>query len=253
MIVRIDDIGASTKKYNQHGKKLFRLGKFPIFYFPLSNFLFFKKLWPFRGWANYDEITAEEWKKFLKIFEENGIVPIIAITACWVDRKNSLTPFPEKFPEEARILKKARKENKIRIANHGLTHCIPGKHMPLLFKSNRQYHREFLPYLDQKIHTEHILKSQKILEDFFEIPIELFVPPGNMWSKKTYLTLKKTNIKKVVSGQYMLDSNEKMEGIEFVCDHKFFNLHDRELKLFGSKWLERKIKFYSEKNNHETY
>lgn len=241
MIVKIDDIGASTKKYNQHGKKLFKFKNFPIFYFPFSNIGFFKRIWPFKEWAPYEELTAEEWKEFLDIFKKTGIKPTIAITACWVDEKSNLIPFPEKFPDEAAILKNAFNNNEITIANHGLTHCIVGKHLPNFFTSVRKYHREFWPYLDAKIHEEHILKSQKILEDFFEKPIEAFVPPGHVWSKKTYGAMKNTSIKKIISNRYMLDSDKPMEKIEFINDNDYFNFHDRELKLFGTTWLLSKI------------
>ncbi len=96
--------------------------------------------------------------------------------------------------------------------------------------------------MKQEIHQEHILKSQEILENFFERPIEIFVPAGSVWSFKTYEVLKKTNIKKVIANQYMLDSKEKMGEIEFQNSQKgFFNFHDRDLKLFGKKWLIEKI------------
>jgi len=230
MIFRIDDIGASTKKFEQYSK------------IKLGNFWFLKRIWPFKDMGPYQELTAAEWEIFLNIFSKNNIKPIISITASWVEKDSSLTPFPKKFPSEAAILKKALKENKITIANHGLTHCVVGKHLPLFNASNRYFHREFWPDLSQELHTAHIQKSQTILENFFESPITIFVPPGNVWSIKTYLALKNTNIKKIISGKYMLDSEEKMSGIEFIDDRKgFVSFHDRELKLFGTKWLERKI------------
>lgn len=242
---RIDDIGASTKWYEQYGKKVFKYNNKPFFYFPLADWWFFKLIWPFKKWAKYDELTVEEWKNFLEIFKKNNIKPIISITASWVDEKNNLVPFPEKFPEEASILKNAFKNDEIEIANHGLTHCVVGKHLPKFFSGNRKYHREFWDYLSESIHKEHIQKSQEILENYFEKSITIFVPPGNIWSKKTYEALKNTNIKKIICNRYMLDSDEKMEGIEFVDDKKgFFNFHDRELKLYGVKWLEEKIKYF---------
>lgn len=242
MIFRIDDIGASAKHFEQHGQKWFKIFGKKIIYFPFANFWFFKRVWPFKRWAKYDELIAEEWMVFLDIFDKNNIVPIIAITATWVDENSNLIPFPEKFPEEARILKTAFLSGKIVVANHGLTHCVVGKHMPRFFSSNRKFHREFLPELNQSLHTEHILKSQEILEKFFEKPIEILVPPGNMWSHKTYSALSGTNIKKVMCNTYMLDSKESMQGIEFIKDNEnVFAFHDRELKLYGKEWLINKI------------
>lgn len=238
MQLRIDDIGASTKYYNQHGKKVFKFREIPFFYFPLANFWFFKRIWPFRKWAKYDELNVSEWKIFLEIFKQNKIQPIISITACWVDKNSDLIPFPLKFPKQANILKRAFLNNDIIIANHGLTHCVVGEHLPKLYSSNRKFHREFWPYLDQAIHTEHISKSQEILETFFNKQINIFVPPGNVWSIKTYQALKKTNINQVISNRYMLDSKEKILYIRFINDSAdFINIHDRELKLKGKKWL----------------
>lgn len=244
-IFRIDDIGASTKHFNQHGNTVLRCMGFPFFYFPLANFWFFKTLWPFAGWAKYDELTVKEWELFLKSFKLNKIKPIVAVTATWVDEKSQLIPFPEKFPKEASFLKKAFHDGDIVIANHGLTHCVVGKHLPKLFGSNRQYQREFWPYLPAKLHRDHILKSQEILETYFQKPINILVPPGNVWSLKTYKAMVGTNLKKVICNKYMLDSNEKMKQIKFIKDDNgFFNFHDRELKLYGINWLNKQIENY---------
>lgn len=242
---RIDDIGASSKQYNQHGKKTFSWKGIPFFYFPLANFWFFKKIKPFKKWGVYEELGAGEWQNILAVFKEKNIIPIIAITAAWADDHNILIPFPEKFPQQAALLKEAFLQNEIIVANHGLTHCVIGKHLPLLFKSNRKFHREFWPYLNDKVHEEHILKSQDILEKYFEKPIEIFAPPGNVWSKKTYQAIKNTNIRKVISKRYMLDCSKPMDGIEFINDKNYFNFHDRELKLHGKEWLKKKINLYS--------
>ncbi len=242
MQYRIDDIGASTKHFEQHGKKLFTYRGIPYFYFPFANIGFFKRIWPFRRWGKYDELTAREWRTFLTIFKEKKIIPIIAITAAWVDERGELTPYPEKFPEAAQVLKQAAKQGEIIIANHGLTHCVVGKHRPLFWHSNRQWHREFLESIPFDQQRDHIIRAQSILESFFEQPIEIFVPPGNQWCRATYLALAGTHIKKVISLRYMNDSTESMRGIEFIDDrHGFFNFHDRELKLYGVNWLLKKI------------
>lgn len=240
---RIDDIGASTKHYNQHGRKWLKFRGKRVFYLPWANFWFFKRISPFRGWAKYEEITKNQWIEFLKVFKDNGIVPIIAVTACWVEKDGSMTSFPVKFPEQAELLKSAYLNGEIIIANHGLTHCIVGKHLPKFWGSNRSYHREFRPEMPFKWHKDHIEQSQAILESFFEKPIEILVPPGNLWSVKTYEALLGTNIKKIICNSYMCDSLDKMKGIEFIKDDKeFFNFHDRELVLYGIKWLQDRIK-----------
>src|SRR3989338_8219814 len=237
---RIDDIGACTKHFNQYGQKVFRFHGIPYFFFPFANLGFFKRLPPFGRWAVYDELTVGEWKESLAIFKEHGIVPIVAITATWVEKDNTFTPFPQKFPEEARVLKEAAKNNQISIANHGLTHCVVGSHLPKLWGSNRRYHREFWDWIPEETHREHIIKSQEILENFFERPIEILVPPGNVWSIKTYRAMKGTHLKKVLCNRYMIDSTEPVTDIDFIDDRKgYFNFHDRELKLYGKEWLRK--------------
>lgn len=242
-IFRIDDIGSSTKHFNQHGKKWFNIFGKKIIYFPFANFWFLKTFEPFRGWAKYEELTVGEWKEILNIFEENKIVPIIAITATWVDEKSNLIPYPEKFPEESKFLKEAYLNGKIIIANHGLTHCVLGKQNPRFWSSNRKYWREFYSDFDESLHKDHILRSQKILEDFFEKPIEIFVPPGNVWSLKTYDAILQTNIKQVMASRPPMDGAIPKGTIIFHQDDGgVFAFHDRELKLYGNSWLEEKIK-----------
>lgn len=247
--IRIDDIGASTKHFNQYGKKTFRFRGFPYFYFPFANLGFFKRIPPFRGWAVYDELTAGEWQDFFVLFREFGVKPIIAITATWVEKDGTLTPFPEKFPEEAAALKQAAKEGLVTIASHGLTHCVVGKHLPQFAAPNRQFHREFWDWVPADVQREHILRSQEILETYFEMPIEILVPPGNVWCKSTYEALKGTNIKTVLCNRYMRDSTEPMEGITFIDDRQgYWNIHDRELKRYGKKWLLKQLQSYANRN-----
>jgi len=231
MNFRIDDIGASTKNF---AARYGVLGSYFLSLFKTKNNLM--KL-------PYQELIIEEWGRFFSIFQKYNIVPIVAVTASWVDEKNNLIPFPEKFPEESDFLKRMSISGRVVIANHGLTHCVVEKHLPGMLSNNRRYQREFWPYLDQSAHNDHIQQSQEILENFFEKPITIFVPPGNVWSFKTYQALKNTNIRKVISLNYMLDSGEAMDGIEFVDDKKdFFVCHDRELKILGESWLKEKVK-----------
>lgn len=241
-LFRIDDIGASTKRFEQHGRQWWSLFGVRIPIAPFANIWFFKRIPPFKRWGPYSELTAQEWMPILEVFKRHSIVPVVAITACWVERDGTLVPFPEKFPEEAAVLKAAADRGDIIIANHGLTHCVVGKHLPRFWKSNRDFHREFLPELDTVVHRDHILRSQEILEGYFKRTIELLVPPGNVWSKKTYQALTGTHIKKVLCKSYMRDSDELMEGVEFFADTDGqFPFHDRELKLYGASWLEKKI------------
>ncbi len=241
--IRIDDIGASAKYYNRHIKFRINFGGMTVPLHRIFNIGPVKTCRFLKGWAVYDEMKPEEWDEIFKVFDEFSQIPIIAVTACWVDAKSNLIPFPEKFIEEAGYLKSKLKQRKIIIANHGLTHCVLGKQKSGFWGSNQFYWREFYPFLDETIHTEHILKSQEILEGFFEESVTIFVPPGNIWCQSTYKALLKTNIKLVLAGRYMCDTREVMEGMKFINDKSgLLNIHDRELKLFGPDWLREKLK-----------
>jgi peptidoglycan/xylan/chitin deacetylase (PgdA/CDA1 family) len=242
-ILRMDDVGASTKHWEVYGNGKITIGKYSIPLPLITNFLFLKHLPYFRAWGRYEELTPGEWEELLAILKKYNKRLIVGITANWIEKDGTAVPFPVKFPKQASLLKQAQNDGIIEIANHGFSHCIIGKHLPRLFGSNRKYHREFWPYLEQDVHTTHIIESQKVLEGYFKKDIVLFIPPGNVWSIKTYRALKKTNIRRVISRQYMADSTDPMDGIEFSSDTAgYFNFHDREIKLYGARWLESRIK-----------
>ena len=144
MFLRIDDIGACSKEYEYYGKTSFNfLNK----NWPLpelfTNFLFMKKFPLWSGWARYSELSVNEWESILDFLSKNKLILNVAITACWVNKENKLIRFDKKFPLQTKIIQEGQSKNLIYILNHGLTHCIPGRHMPMRFRSNQKYHREF--------------------------------------------------------------------------------------------------------------
>ena len=66
----------------------------------------------------------------------------VAITANWVERDGTLTPYSKKFPDQAEVVLNAERRGIIKVAAHGLTHCVPGKHLPRWIGGNRRWHRE---------------------------------------------------------------------------------------------------------------
>ena len=140
MFLRIDDIGASSKEYEYYGKTSFNfLNK----NWPLpelfTNFLFMKKFPLWSGWARYSELSVNEWESILDFLSKNKLILNVAITACWVNKENKLIRFDKKFPLQTKIIQEGQSKNLIYILNHGLTHCIPGRHMPMRFRSNQKY------------------------------------------------------------------------------------------------------------------
>jgi len=231
IVLRMDDVGASTKHFEVYSKKIF------------GNFLFLKYLPYFRAWGVYDEISSEEWKKIFDYMDVHGAKLTIGVTAAWVEQDSTLIEFPEKFPRQAEVLKEASASGLVEIANHGLTHCVVGKHLPRLFSSNRQYHREFWDWLPEELHESHLRDSQKIFQSWLGSKCETLIPPGNVYSKKTLKACKENGIIAVNSSVEI----DKDSTTRYINDENVDAFHDREIVLLGRSWLFKKIEEYKKK------
>jgi len=228
--LRIDDIGASTKQFEQYSKKGFGLG----------NILGFKRMPWFKAWGPYDELTSLQWESLLDMLTKKKVKLTVGITACWVTYDGDLIPFQEKYPEQADLLKFGSESGLLEIANHGLTHCIVGKHLPRMFASNRKYHREFWEWIPRDIHFEHLEKSQKIFHDWLGVSPSTLIPPGNVYSVDTLEAAEKNGITLINS--YI---DHGVEGnVQIVNSDQVDAFHDRELVLDGLGFLEHKLNNY---------
>jgi len=224
--LRIDDIGASTKKFEVYSK--LRLG----------NFLFLKYLKPFKAWGPYNELGPDEWKKIIEITKNNSVKLTVAITSGWVERSGKIIPFNEKYPNQAEILKDAFEKGIIDIANHGYTHCVVGKHLPRLFSSNRRFHREFHDWLPYSAHELNIKESQKIFKKWLGVSPTLLVPPGNVFSEKTI----KAGLKNGITNINCMNINNISDpDMKIIDNEKIDAFHDKEIREFGIEWYEKKI------------
>ena len=248
-IYRLDDVGASTKLYNQRGKVWWRVSGIDLPIAPFANLLFFKRIPPFKLWGPYSELTSRQWEEILNILKKHQAKITVGVTACWAESKDKLIPFGKKFPKQTAILKAGQDEGLLEIANHGLTHCLlkDNKFLPHLFSSNRKYHREFYDWLPDEYHKEHIEKSQEILSMIFKRDIVTFIPPGNVWSGKTEYYAHRAGIKYLSSLEEKAPTGKVSNGLVYVGDRKVFDFHDRDIVLKGVGWLENKIK--NEKNH----
>jgi len=142
--LRMDDVGVCTKRYEVYSDVSLGYGRFRI----SGNWLFLKYIPHFRKWGPYRELTSAEWEDVFKILDPHNAKLTVAVTAAWTESQDDLIPFPEKFPDEARILKEGSESGLIERANHGLTHCVLENNIfkPGLFSGNRLYHREFYKY-----------------------------------------------------------------------------------------------------------
>ena len=223
--LRIDDIGASTKRYEVYSN------------IPFCNFLFIKYLKPFRAWGPYREMGQNDWDSVFRILQDHNAKLTVAVTAAWVDKNGTCIPFPEIYPDESKCLKNGFEEGYLEIANHGLTHCVVGKHLPRLFSSNRKYHREFWDWIPCDVHIEHIINSQKILQEWIGARVTTLVPPGNVYSVDTIEAAGKNGIERINSH---IDLGVE-SPIRIVGNEAVIAFHDREIVLKGIGWLERKL------------
>ena len=233
--LRLDDVGASTKKYEVYSDKVWRIGRSRI----SANWLFLKYLSPFRKWGVYREMTAQEWYSIHNLLEEYGAKLTVAVTAAWAQSEEDLIPFPVRFPEQAAALKEGLEEGLIEIANHGLTHCVLKDNVfkPKWFSSNRRYHREFWDWIPLEIQEEHIRQSQDILQSWFDTEIVTFVPSGSVFTDTTLEIAQRYGLRYV-----SCNTPRRIYGqMVIIGDEQVVPFHDRDIVLNGVVWLRQLI------------
>ena len=243
IVLRLDDVGASSKRYNQHGKVYWEiLGKqIPAIFF--ANWLFFKRIKPFAQWAVYSELNVGQWARIFQLLRKHTAKLTVGVTACWAVSEHELIPFDKKFPDEAIILKEGAEEGIIEIANHGFCHCVLKDNLfhPHSFSSNRKYHREFWDWLPDSYHKEHIEKSQEILTGIFKRDIVTFIPPGSVWTEATEKFANNAGIKYLSSLEEKAPTGQTRHGIVYVGNKNMIDFHDREIALWGVTWLKKQL------------
>ena len=228
--LRIDDIGACTKRFEVYSKN--RIG----------NLFFLKYISPFKAWGPYNEMDDAQWQLVLDLLIKYSAKLTVGITASWVEKDSNMVPFPEKFPAQARVIKQGYKKGLLEIANHGFTHCVVGKHLPRLFSSNRKYHREFWDWIPREIHFEHLEKSQAIFQEWLGERPTTLIPPGNVYAVETLEAAKKHGIERINS--YIDHGVES--SVRIINNDQIDAFHDREIVLEGVEFLTDKLKSYGQ-------
>lgn len=225
LALRIDDIGASTKVHEQYTEsRWLNIG-------PLKD----RRL--FGAWGPYREMTVAEWEAVFSLLRKHRAKLTVAVTAAWVESDGSLIEFPEKFPEEAAVLRRGLQEGLIEIAGHGLTHCVRerGLFRQRFFGSNRSYHREFWDWIPAAVHAESVKRCLQILESYFATKIISFVPPGNVYAPATLAACVEGGIQVVNCQKPKIPS--PAPALRVVGNESVLPFHDRELVLDGVDWL----------------
>ncbi len=231
LALRIDDIGASTKRYEIYSNKRWRVGPLRV----SGNWLFLKYLPNFRQWGPYREMNASEWFEIFNLLERENAKLTVAITAMWVVSENEQVEFPREFPAEAAALREGLQQGLLEIANHGLTHCLVDGNAfrPKKFGGNREAHREFWDWLPTEVHEDHLRRSQKILGEYFQTDILTLVPPGNVFSEATLSAALKYGIRFLSCSQ----TTPSISEIYMVDPSFIFAFHDRDVVLNGVDWV----------------
>jgi peptidoglycan/xylan/chitin deacetylase (PgdA/CDA1 family) len=106
-----------------------------------------------------------------------------------------------------------------------------------LFSSNRRYHREFWDWVEEEVHYEHLEKSQRILQDYFEDSVTTLVPPGNVFCRATVKAAERCGIKRI----NCLSKSGIEGGVEIIGQEDVFAFHDREIVLYSVDWLRERL------------
>ena len=152
--VRLDDLGASSKAYEWWSRHRWAN------VWPLHH----RKL--FGAWGPYRELRAWELEDIFQMINRAGAQLTVAITAYWVERDGTLTPYSVKFPHQAALIRWWALHGRLEVAAHGLTHCVPGQHRPRWIGGNRPWHREY-----NRVAMRHLAAD-------LGVPVTRYIRPG---------------------------------------------------------------------------
>lgn len=236
-MIRMDDVGAASKRHEVHGLTRLPLGPLTV-PFP-GNWLWLKYLPPIKRWGPYRELRAPEWHRILETLAAARARMTVGITAAWVEDDGRLTPFPRKFPEEARVIREGVGAGLLEVANHGLTHCLVDERAfrPRLFTGNRSYHREFYDFVPPERQQANIRRAQDILSDAFATAIVTLVPPGNLLQPVTAEIALRQGIRFLSYGA----PTTRGGILPVVGDECGLVFHDRDIVLDGVAWLRARL------------
>ncbi len=246
--LRMDDVFASTKKFEIYGKDTVKfLGRvWPVT--RISNFLWMKYCPGLRKRLPYRELRAGEWEQIIKLLVSHNAKLTVGVTAAWVEYSGELVPFFQKFPEAAAVLKQGVAQGVLEIANHGLTHCVVGQHRPRWREPNRLAHREFWDWLPAETHRDHLRVSQRYLKEYFGCEVVTFIPPGNVWTADTERFACESGLRYLSSTEALSPTGRKNNGLTYVGDPNVFLFHDWNIIRGGVPWFKALLNSYADRD-----
>lgn len=235
LALRLDDVGACAKQYEVYSEHAWGVGRARL----SGNWLFLKYLPPFKRWGPYRELTAQEWDAVYDVLRRYHAKLTVAVTAAWVVSERQLIPFPQRFPDEAVVLREGVHEGLIEIANHGLTHCVlkDNAFRPKWMSGNRRYHREFWEWVPSETQETHIARAQEILQGWFGVEVVTFVPPGNVFTPATLQIARRHGLRYLSCHAASLHQ----EDLILIDEERVLACHDRDVVLHGVQWLSTQL------------
>lgn len=239
--LRMDDPGACSKRYEVYSDTQWNLKGIRL----SANWLFLKYLPPFRKWGVYRELTAADWERIFTLLQTYHARMTVAVTATWVESKDRLIPYPQKFPEAAAALREGVQAGLVQIANHGLTHCRTENNQfkPRWFESNRSMHREFYPDLGYEAQYSRLERAQGILQHWLKSDVLTLVPPGNLFQETTLEAAAALGFRYV----WCATVPRQAHGLTVLGNEHSLAFHDRELVLEGLGWLQAHLEANQQK------
>jgi peptidoglycan/xylan/chitin deacetylase (PgdA/CDA1 family) len=236
--LRMDDVGASSIKYEIYSNENWRIGPLRV----SGNWLFLKYLSPFRAWGPYKEMSVGLWKGVIHLLHKHKAKLTVAVTATWADGERDLKPFPTVFPHQAGMIKEAVQDGVVEVANHGLCHCVLERDAfkPKMFSGNREFHREFGPHISAETQRRHLGESQNILENWLGSKVVTFVPPGNQFVPATLKLAEEAGLRFVSCNSDQLN----LGNIIVLGNRATKAFHDRDIVLHGIEWFEELLLSY---------
>lgn len=233
--LRMDDVGASSKEFEVYARRLPLPGRAG----EIGNVLFLKYLPPLRAWGPYPELSAAAWTAILGLLRDASAVLTVGITASWVERSGRLVPFPQRFPEQAEVIRQGVHDGLLEVADHGLTHCVLAgrRFLPRAFGGNRMFHREFWDWVPADVQRDHLQRAQWIFRDWLGSAPVTFVPPGNVFGNATIDAARAAGLR-VMS---CATTPRSVDGLAIVGNERVDAFHDRDVVLGGVGWLRRRI------------
>lgn len=219
-VIRIDDLNACTAIFHRHCK----IGV--MRYFPFYSHRYFGG-----RWAPYPQLSVGELENFLTEVFDRGFKVQLGITPFFAKNEHEFIPFHENLPHIYEfIIKNLKKNNMLEIGTHGFSHAVTegNRYKKYYLYNTKIYHREFWPWVPYEVQFKKIELGAAYMKRYFG-NIELFIPPGNVFTSTTCKILRNFSYKRISCLKPLWPIN--YHGLEHEKIPLQNAIHDRDIVL----------------------